>query len=147
RTGEIDAGAFAWTVMAITSARISDVDPGRDEAPRLLDPARVQPLAKLLDEAEGKGFGGPFATASNSPTAIFLLARQFLPRALGEPPSKHYGPRYHYAKALVEDDALPRWEPSAPDSPIDYFCWNQATLALFQHDGPAGEIWKTWNKA
>ncbi|HEX7898465.1 MAG TPA: prenyltransferase/squalene oxidase repeat-containing protein [Planctomycetota bacterium] len=137
RSGENDSSVTGWAVMALESARRSDL-----KAPRCaFDGARAW-FAEVTDPETGRaGYtaantGKVFIPGLNDAfehhdtmTALSALSRVLLDRAR---------PDARQLDRLLGD--RPRWEPRA----LDFYSWYCGTMACYLGDGPRGPRWKSW---
>jgi hypothetical protein len=145
KCGNNDSSVTGWCVMALKSA----------EAAGLAVPATAYAGAKAwfgrVTDSNGQvgydrlGSGEIYVPGKNEQwahhqtmTGVALLASLEIDRK--KDPILLKG-----ARILVQD--LPAWDPTAARPTNDFYYWYYATYALFQVDGPAGPIWKKWNKA
>lgn len=122
-----DTSVLGWQMMALKSAAMSGMAvPGEafDVARRWLERVDGGPALGLYAYMPGRPF-------TPSMTAEGMFVRQLIGHGPDEPPMR--------ASAEFVLEHLPDWDAD----PNTYF-WYYASLALFQHGGPA---WETWNEA
>jgi len=138
RAGDNDSSVTAWALFALKSAELAGLTFDR----KSLDGARAW-FDECTDENYGrtgytmKNQGKMFVPGKNDAFSDHpsLTAAAVLSRILVDKKRDDKG------AALILKDR-PQWKKDE----IDFLYWHHATLALFQHDGPAGENWKSWNE-
>ena len=66
-------------------------------------------------------------------SAVAVMSRIFMQKDRREP-------ALGAVSLLVSD--LPEWKTNR----VDFYYWYNASLALFQYDGPEGPVWSKWNE-
>ena len=139
--GESDSSVTAWAVMALKSAELSDL-----HFPKSAYEGAVSWFEEVTESVPSHSVGytkkGPDGVCrqgkegvSPHPTmeALAAMARIFM--------IKRKNPLDIAAAKLVAAD-LPEWKPNK----IDFMYWHWASVALFQVEGPDGQMWKSWDE-
>lgn len=138
--GDNDTSVTGWAVMVLKSAELSGLTFPRTS----YDGARAW-LDEVTEESYGragythKGTGKVYCPHNvqfehqETLTSIAVMSRIFIDRK---------------SDARVRNGAelVAREIPSPEASKVDYYAWYAAALALFQFDGPDGDLWGRWNK-
>jgi hypothetical protein len=143
KSGDNDTSVTGWAVAALRSAELAGLAFPR----RTFDGAHAW-LDEVTDPDFNRagythpGTGKVFVPGKNEAfnhhetlTAIAVYGRIVMNK------------RRHDARLERGVDLLLKDLPSWNANDIDFLYWYYGTLALFQHDGPAGVKWKTWNNA
>ncbi len=122
-----DTSVLGWQIMALKSARMGGID---------VSWAAFDSARKWLDKVSHPSQRGLYAYRPGKEYTPSMTAEgMFVQQILGRGPTE---PRMMQSAGMVTDN-LPNWE----EDPNTYY-WYYATLALFQHQGPA---WERWNRA
>ncbi len=156
---DADTSVTGWVVMALKSAQISGLSVSDEAMEGAMDfckwvtPEGPDAQRGLVGYLDAKGAGSPltgpndagFVYHPTSMSALGMCIRIFTQHDPRDPFLEQA------AQRIVKD--LPRLhtDKSQP-SPVDYYYWYYASLALYQFDGPdsprsSGKYWSPWNKA
>ncbi len=154
---DADTSVTGWVVMALKSAQISGLSVSQEAMDGAMEFCKwVTPDGErrgLVGYLDAKGAGSPltgpndagFEYHPTSMSALGMCIRIFTQHDASDPFLEHA------AQRIVKD--LPRLATDeTKPSPVDYYYWYYASLALNQLDGPdspraTGRYWKPWNEA
>lgn len=134
-----ETAVFGWLLMALESARRAGIDL-KAERERTFDAAR-----RWLDSIAVRGRPGEYAHARGGDASVAMTAEaMFAQQILGVPRTSS---RMAQSAELIRR-APPVWSKATADQPdgAPTYYWYYATLALFEHQGASGEIWREWNE-
>lgn len=151
RCGENDTSVTGWCVMALKSAKASNLlvsDGALHEANAWIKTVTDTNYGKVGYQDLGSAGVKVVVPGKNERYenhealgAVGMMTRIFVDVDRKDPVLAET------AKCLVGD--LPRWDKAKLTN--DYYYWYYATLALYQYDGPdsggTGKFWKPWNEA
>jgi len=120
-----DTSVVGWQVMALTSARMSGLRVPED--PFIM-------AGKYLDSVSSGANGGRYSYQGNkNPTETMTAEAMFCRQIMGVRPN-----------APMMGDSVSMIKINLPQArKVNYYYWYYACLAMFQHQGPA---WELWNK-
>ncbi|MBI3724906.1 hypothetical protein HY251_13260 [bacterium] len=134
RGGDNDTSVSGFAIMALKSAQSSGFD--------VPEQSFKDALSYLNSVTDQDGGGAYYKGTGPTPpmTAVAMVCRMFIERDQEDPLLAGA------AETILEN------APQAPDSPTEaasaannfYFLY-AATLALYQYDGPDGDMWRQWN--
>jgi hypothetical protein len=155
QAGENDSSCTGWAVMVLKSAEMSGLSFDR----RAYDGAMAWFESVLFQARAAGGTGGSvykagYQTAEDAPvfipgindqydqhpsmTAIWIMSEVFITH-------NRSSRLLSGAQAILADP--PQWDnPPNLDKRVDFYYWYYAALAMYQIDGPNGEMWKRWNR-
>ncbi|HEV3026255.1 MAG TPA: prenyltransferase/squalene oxidase repeat-containing protein, partial [Planctomycetota bacterium] len=142
KCGDNDTSVTGWAVMALKSAKLSNL--------AFPCSAFTGALGWLSEATEKNGYyrvgytmagtGKVYVPGKNeqfadhaSMSAVAVLSRIFIQKSQKEP-------------ALVAVNFLAGDLPAWKAGQVDFYYWYYASLALFQFDGPKGPFWSKWNE-
>jgi hypothetical protein len=136
---DVDTSVFGWMMMALKSGRLGGLEVGDlclARAANYLDSARMLPALGRYAYQPGSGRTSLAMTAQGF--FCHLMLADTLPAAKLAWEPIHQRAASESVRYLLAN--LPR--PGDMDG-VNFYYWYYATLALFQHGGPA---WEAWNK-
>lgn len=140
RSTDNDSSITGWAVMALWRAKEAGLnvpDAAYDGARAwydsvTMDDHRVGYVAKVAGKVAVRGFNEQF-DYHETLTSFAILSKIVMNKNLKDPHIKGG------IDLLIQDP--PVWNGNS----IDCCFWFIASMALFQYDGPDGELWKRWN--
>jgi len=144
QSGDNDTSITGWVIMALKSAEMADLKVDTKDC--------YEKAGKWFDEVSdpgntmrvgynGRASGKVFVPGKNEDfehheamTAVGVLCRIFMTKD-----KKH--PALDGIQLLVSD------LPTSKSGRVDSYYWHYGTQAIYQFDGPEGELWQKWNEA
>ncbi|MBI3832430.1 MAG: terpene cyclase/mutase family protein [Planctomycetes bacterium] len=133
-----DLSVSGWFIMQLKSAKMAKLK---------VDQASLDGALKFIDSVEQKGAAGDAYGGNRfgytSPgeavrtSAIGCLCREFL----GWKREEMKGG----VEFFVQKGGMPQWDGNGGS--VDLYYWYYGTLAVYQQDGPRGDLWNRWNAA